>query len=287
MMCRMPLQRLARCALAAALSAGLLVGCGDDGEISRPVPPEQLTGVDTDQPARQVLARAVARLRKRDTGTFNAAIGANRDSGRFRLSARSAVVTRTVSAGSTTAFSDSARTPGGVWLRVRTPAVNEKRACWVRSGDALGETTGGIPGAYAGAVGAALTARGRRWDREEIVGSVNLAQAMLTVDLGITQSLRVAAVPDARVPASFLVRDGELLGWRTTGAQLLGAMAKAGLKADGELEAFGALDESTIDVQFADLGLEVDVSAPAPDRVIAALPADTLLKRAKVCARRK
>lgn len=282
-----PSTRLLRSALVAVVSASLLVACGDDGEISRPVPPEALTGIDTDQPARKVVAKAVRRMRRLDTGTFNAAIGMQRDSGRYRLSANSTTVTRTVTSGGATAFSDTVRTPGGVWLRVRTPQVNEKRACWVRSGDALGPTPGGIPGSYAGPVGGALTARGRRWDRDEILGSVNLAQVMLTVDLRVAQSARVAAVPEARVPAILTVRDDDLVGWRTTGAQVLGAMAKAGLKAEGELAAFAALEESTIDVQFTGLGDKVAVAAPDPGRVIAALPAETLLKRGKACARQR
>ncbi len=286
MMWPMPLLSLLRCTVAALLAMTLLAGCGDD-EISRPVSPEQLTGVDTDKPAPKVVARAVSRLKKQDTGTFEAVIGSNSDSGRYRLSTRSAVVTRTVSSAGTTAFSDSARTPEGVWLRVRTPQMNEKRACWVRSGDALGTTPEGIAGAIAGAVGGALTARGRRWDGDQVIGSVNLTQAMLAVDLGVTSSLELAAVPTARVPATFVVRDGDFLGWRTTGAQLLGAMAKAGLKAEGPLSSFAALENVTIDVQLANPGTKVDVAAPPATRVIAAEPAETLLKRAKVCSRQK
>lgn len=279
--------RLTRCVIAAALTATMLGGCGNDDEISRPVAPEQLTGIDTSKPARKVVTKAVARLKKQDTGLFEATIGANRDSGRFQISTDSAVVTRTVSAVGTTAFTDSARTPDGVWLRVRTREANPKRACWVRSGGALGTTPGDIPGAYAGAVGAALTAQGRKWDRDEIVGTVNLAQAMLAVDLGVAQSVEVAAIPEARVPASFLVRDGNFVGWRTTGAQLLGAMAKAGVAAKGELKAFATLEDVTVDVQFTELGTDVDTSAPEAKRVIDALPAATLAKRAKACAQAK
>jgi len=288
MMVAMSSTRLARLLAASCLLPLLLAACGTP-ESPPPMPTASADAVPTDQPAPKVLSAAVRKLRKADTGAFTSAIGATRDQGRYALSRESASVSRIITApeGGETAFTDSVRTPDGVWLRVRTARMNPRRACWVRSSGALGTTTAGIPGAYAGAVGAALTAKGKRWNDEEISGTVDLVQALVAVDPSLAAAPELAPAVGARVPASFTVGDGRLRGWSTTSGQLLGAVAKAGIATDGRLRGLADLDGFVLDVQFSRQGADLAVSAPEPDRVIPAEPADTLLKRGRACMRRK
>ncbi|WP_235736731.1 hypothetical protein [Nocardioides alcanivorans] len=277
----------ARMLAAGLLAPALLVSCGGH-ESPPPMPQSSARDVATDRPAPKVLTAAVKRFRKADSGAFTSAIGVTRDEGEFQLSHKSASLSRIISAeGSETAFTDSVRTPKGVWMRVRTARMNAERACWVRTGNALGTTTDDIPGAYAGAVGAALTAQGKRWDGEEITGTVNLVQALLAVDPALAVAPELAEVTQARVKASFTVRNGHLLGWSTTSSQLLGALAKAGLEAKGSLRGLADLDGFVLDVQFTGPGSSVDVAAPEPRRVIPAEPADNLLKRARACMKQR
>lgn len=287
MMGRMPSSRWAGLLSAICLASALLVGCSETEH--PPHLPAASEAVSTDQPAKKVLARAVRRMRAADTGTFTTAIGSTRDQGRFHLSASSAEISRVLSGGDSgrTAFTDSIRTPDGVWLRVRTGRMNAERACWVRSGDALGTTTEGIPGAYAGAVGAALTARGARWHQDEILGSVDLVQALLTIDPALAAAPELLSLTEARTKASFTVLDGRLVGWRATSAQLLGALAKADADLSGSLKPVAELDGFVVDVQFDRQGRKISIRAPEPDRVIAAHPSDTLLERGRACMRRR
>ena len=288
MMEPMPVSHLLRLLAAACLLPALLAACSGV-EKPPPLPDGSVAGVPTDQPAEKVVAKAVRRFRKADTGTFTSAIGATRDQGRYHLSEENAFVSRLVTApeGGQTAFTDTVRTPDGVWMRIRTAKMNPKRACWVRSGDALGSTSQDIPGAYAGAVGAALTAEGTRWNDEEVTGTVNLVQALLAVDPSLADAPELAGIGKARTRATITVEDGRLTGWSATSAELVGALAKAGLKARGNLRSLTQLDGFVVDVQFSRHGRSVDVTRPPEKRVIPAQPKDTLLKRAKVCMRQK
>lgn len=272
----------------ACLLPALFAACGET-ELPPPLPAEATQSVPTDRPAKKVLAAAVRRMRKSDTGTFTSAIGATRDQGSYRLSGPSAEVSRIIDGGESgkTGFTDSIRTPQGVWLRIRTASMNPKRVCWVRTGDALGTTTEDIPGAFAGAVGAALTAKGKRWNDEEIMGTVNLVQALLAVDPSLAVAPELLTITDARAKASFTVANGRLVGWSATSAHLLLALAKEGVELKGSLKPLSELDDFVVDVQFDRQGRKVTVSPPPPERVIAAEPADTLLKRGRACMRRK
>ncbi|WP_110208697.1 hypothetical protein [Nocardioides daejeonensis] len=281
----MSISRRIRLLVAGSLLPLLTVSCSDP-ELPPPLPESEVNDIPTDQPAPKVLATAVRKLRKDDTGAFSVAIGTTRDQGRFQLSADSASLTRIVSAqGVETAFTDTIRTPGGVWVRLRTAKMSPRRTCWVRMTNALPVTSAEIPGAYAGAVGAALTAKGKRWNKDQISGSVNLVQALLAVDPTLITAVELASALDARVPASFAVSGNRMTGWSTTSAQLLGALARAGLKATGALKPLADLEGFVLDVQFTKQGNNFEVTAPQPARVISKEPADTLIKRAKACAR--